>query len=641
MNMNLFYETGQETIDFSVSELQKHLALADPCLYFSMNPNPDSTEVLKGIRITFRLSGALLSPFDDSYRISFDNNKKEGAICGSNPRSVLLGVYAFLEQLGFRFLMPGEKGTVIPKTLPFAEDVSGSCCFHIEKSAKLRHRGICIEGADSIENIIDLIDWLPKAGYNSFFSQFREPYIFLNRWYDHINNPQYPKEDKTPAFYHECYRAIDREIQKRGLILHAGGHGWTCEAIGYPSNGWTSAEHAPSPKVLPLIAEVNGKRGLIDNIPMNTNLCYANASARKRFCDAVITYIKEHPRTDFLHVWLADEVNHVCECRECRKVSPTDQYIRLLNELDAALEQQGIDCHLVFLLYQELLYPPVSEHLIHPERFTLMFAPISRSFRVSYPDTFEPKTLPPFERNHMTLPVNIEENLTYLQEWKNHVSVESFIYDYPLGRAHYGDFGYLNISRVISEDIRQLSGMDMNGYMSCQELRVFMPNSFPNYLMGRLLFDTSLSFGQISKDYFQSAYGSQWELALRYLQTVSELTDCDYFNGKGPRRNLKMHKRYASLVEQIRAFLPKIRAAAAGAGSENIFWKLLDYHADYSILLGVSLCQLCLGNQAEADQNFAEFCRYIQFMEPQMQSYLDVYRIIEVSTKYTGFTMPE
>ena len=64
-----------------------------------------------------------------------------------------------------------------------------------KKTASLRHRGVCIEGADSLENILDFIDWLPKMGYNSFFLQFKLPYTFMARWYHHENNPLLPEEE--------------------------------------------------------------------------------------------------------------------------------------------------------------------------------------------------------------------------------------------------------------------------------------------------------------------------------------------------------------------------------------------------------------------------------------------------------------
>ena len=177
----------------------------------------------------------------------------------------------------------------------------------IERTASLRHRGVCIEGANSLENILDFIDWLPKVGFNSFFLQFTEPFIFLNRWYDHINNPLYPPQKKEPDFYQDCYQKLEAAVKQRSLLLHTVGHGWTCEAIGYPSGGWLTAPREPERQTAELLAEVNKKRAFIGGIPMNTNLCYANDTAAERFTDSVIRYLEEHTQVDFLHIWLADK----------------------------------------------------------------------------------------------------------------------------------------------------------------------------------------------------------------------------------------------------------------------------------------------------------------------------------------------
>ena len=159
-------------------------------------------------------------------------------------------------------------------------------------------------------------------------------------------------------------------MKKRSLLsFHAAGHGWTCEAIGLPSIGWVPEKAEPSPKVQRLLALVNGKREYIDRIPMNTNLCYSDPEAIDRFCNTVVDYVKEHPETDYLHIWLADEYNHICECESCRKTTLSDQYVHLLNLIDQRLTQEHLDCKLVFLLYQELLYPPVKERFQNPDRF--------------------------------------------------------------------------------------------------------------------------------------------------------------------------------------------------------------------------------------------------------------------------------
>lgn len=635
---NLFISCQKKdaTFTFAANELAAHLNAAAGDFHAVCQTHTAAPENCSNFSIVLRTDcnfGADVQ--NDAYAIKITQNG--GYISGVNSRSVLLGVYAYLRQLGFRFLLPGH--TYFPTGL-----TSDRLSCQLTKTAALFHRGVCIEGADSLENVLSFIDWLPKLGYNSFFLQFREPYIFLERWYSHTLNPSLQKEALTEEFLADCYRQMEEAISLRALYYHAVGHGWTCEAVGFPSIGWVRAKNTCPPSVRPLLAKVGGRRDFIDGIPLNTNLCYTNPTVTDRFCDTVLSYIEEHPGVDYLHIWLADEANHICECEACQKLSFTDQYLRLLNELDRRMTERNIDCHLVFLLYQELLYPPVTETLNNPKRFTLMFAPISRTFRSSYPKETETLPLPPYRLNRMELPTTLAENLSYLRAWQKQFHGDSFVYDYPLGRAHYGDFGYVGISRVISGDIAQLHTLGLNGYISCQELRAFLPNGLPNYVMGHLLFDGSQSFDALMAEYFDAAYGQNHsKFALSCLTELSALSDCDYFNGKGARKNESATKNYTRMQEKLQQM-----SAVLAAENETIkalppinrfFLKLLDYHFGYVIHLSKALLSLAEGDKTLADEQFQAFHSYICGHEQDFQPYLDVYRITEVATKYTGFSL--
>ena len=90
----------------------------------------------------------------------------------------------------------------------------------------------------------------------------------------------------------------------------------------------------------------------------------------------------------------------------------------------------------------------------------------------------------------------------------------------------------------------------------------------------------------------------------------------------------------------IEKFLPKIEELKQGKPlkqQENL--EILRYHGEYSIRLAKALYHLSLGEETEANKYYKEFCRYVQSIELRIQKYLDVYRIIEVSTKYNGFRM--
>lgn len=77
-------------------------------------------------------------------------------------------------------------------------------------------------------------------------------------------------------------------------------------------------------------------------------------------------YALNHRDISILHIWLADNYNNICECSACRARSQTDWYVMLLNEIDERLTALGLDTRLAFLIYFELLWPPVTQHLRTP-----------------------------------------------------------------------------------------------------------------------------------------------------------------------------------------------------------------------------------------------------------------------------------
>ena len=554
-----------------------------------------------------------------------------GSITGNSGRAVLLGVYDCLRRLGCRFLAPIKGCEVVPP-------ITGQALkLRYEHRASFYHRGVCIEGADSRENVLDFIDWLPKAGYNSFFLQFKSPYIFYARWYEHRGNPCREGEPFTPDDALSWMEEAEQEISRRGLLLHKVGHGWTGEALGCEARSW-DADPAPlrSDK-RPLAAQVDGVRGLWKGVPANTNLCFHNGEAVDSFAALVTKYAKENPNVDYLHVWLADEYNNVCECEGCQKTTPSDQYVELLGEIDRRLTAEGLDTKIVFLLYQELLWPPVQARLEHPERFVLMFAPISRTFERSYQVGEALPPIPPYMRNRITLPTSLDENLAFLRGWQGQFAGDSFVYDYPLGRAHYGDLGYVKLARVISGDVKRLKNLGLNGYISCQELRSGLPNFFPNYVLGRTLMDEDADVNQLLEEYFSAAYGEDWPLAADYLFQLSSLSSTDYVNGKGARQDGDMAARMEAVRELCLDFLPTLDAHRGPVGWDTPFWEALDYHREYALKLSRALGRLAQGDGEKAGESWRDFRELICEKEPDFQPWLDVYRVLEVTEKYTGF----
>lgn len=562
----------------------------------------------------------------DSYQI--ESTPTAITITAPNDRSILLGVYGLLRALGCRFPTPNKAFDFIPTITH--EELSIS----IEETASYYHRGVCLEGSNSLENILDFIDWLPKLGFNSFFVQHLYPASFLKNWYYHTFNPKLPAEDLTEEQLHTMFQAIDSAIAKRGLLHHRVGHGWTNMAIGYDSTCETT-QLAPTTQQEPLLALVNGERVFWEGVPSNTNLCYSNPSARKAFIHAIVDYAKKRPDIDYIHVWLADEFNNICECEHCQATTLSDQYVSLLNEIDEAFSRDQLTNKITMLLYQELLWPPTTEQLNNPERFTLMFAPISRTFEYSYAERGVSPSIEPYVRNKVTLPLTLEENLSFLEAWQQIHKGDSFVYDYPLGRAHYGDFGYAHIASIISKDIKTLKEIGLNGYMSCQELRISFPNSLPTYVMGHTLWNHNLDFSTLQDEYYRVLYGENHLLIQDYLTQLSAHAVCDYLNGKGKRKNADIAKKIEGGLQIIQDFTPKLVQLATTPAIE-----ILQYHATYSTLLLKAMLAQANDELDLAGSYWEKFVDYVRTIEPNVQEVLDVYRVLEVTSKYTGFSLP-
>jgi len=285
------------TLGFAAEELVKYLRMMDGGLAVhavrQSGEQPDQHSAMcLGLIEDFGLPSRDLDDprFDDYYLIRVGDG--EGLIAGSNPRSVLLGVYRLLEEAGCRWVRHGADGEYIPEV-----DVM-SISVDLEDAASYRYRGLCIEGAVSYEHMIENIDWAPKAGFNSYMLEFITPQTFFDRWYEHRGNEHLESEPLTTAMVEEFKRGMEQEINKRGLIYQAVGHGWTCEPLGIQGLGWDPVEMEVDDSVRPLLAEVNGTRDLFRGIPLNTNLCYSNPVARQAIVDYAVKHMKANPLID-------------------------------------------------------------------------------------------------------------------------------------------------------------------------------------------------------------------------------------------------------------------------------------------------------------------------------------------------------
>ena len=605
-----------QTVRFAAEELERCLRRMDSTLWIENRLYDAYDSTVRGVLWVGRTDDEAES-LDDEIIVNMTDGI--GIVTGSNDRSVLLAVYRLLHELGCRWLRPGADGEI----LPARKLDTAALCVRVKDRPSYRHRAVCIEGINSSEHIRDMIDWLPKVGMNGYFVQFHVPHCFFEGRYSPEIIPVFAGE--TPLQAEDVTRiwaSLEEEIAKRGLLYHATGHGWTCEPFGVKGGGWFKDETEYPPEISKYFAEVDGKRELWKGVALETNLCYSNGEVRARMTDAITAYCQEHPGVDYLHFWLADGVNNHCECEKCRKLRPSDFYMMLLNELDQKMTAAGVDTKVVFLLYVDLLWEPEWVRIEHPERFVLMFAPITRTYTTAFADydRSEPVELAPYTRNKLTMPASVAENVKRLSLWQEQFEGDSFDFDYHLMWDHHHDPGYYECARILHRDMVNLDKIGLNGMVSCQIQRVAFPTGLPLYAMARGLWDKKSDFEEIAAEYFAAAFGPQGDAVKTYLSTLSRLFHPAYMRRELPMVDASLAADFAAAAETVRTFKETYLSVH---GDENASWNYLTIHAEYCLVLARLLQLRAEGKSEEARAAGEEFRLWLDEHQAETHHVLD------------------
>ncbi len=583
--MKIYLCAADQTAKFAAAELSRlifEMGNSAPEIIYDCTYSPKNDGIYLGVFENFSCIIPITkepTALDDEVYI--DMNGTSGIIAGLCPRSMLIAVYRYATELGCRFLTVGKAGEKIPNI-----DIQTSKA-SVHEAPSYRHRGICIEGAVSVENVVEMIDFIPKIGMNSYFLQFRESHIFFDRWYSHTFNPILEKKGSfTVDQAREAISVAAREMSKRGILYHAVGHGWTCEPFGVPGLGWDKWTQPLPEEARDAFAMINGKRGLWENTPINTQACYSNANVRKKILENVCEYIEAHPTVDVLHFWLADGFGNHCECEGCKKHRPSDFYIMLLNELDEMLTERKLNTRIVFLIYVDLLWPPIEMTLNNPDRFIIMFAPITRSYRKSFRSDSELPPITDYVRNagFEAMPTEVSLNVAYLKEWQKIFDGDGFDYDYHYMWAHIKDPGCVRLAKILHEDIQNLKNIGLNGFISCQLGRVMFPNALNLTVMGRTLWKRDTDFEEVCTEYFNDCYGDKGAQVLEYMKNLSEMyyylelegtIKKVYYSEDAPVKSAMCSK----ITDMIKSFMSEFSKYY----DDSIFFKWLIEHASIYI----------------------------------------------------------
>lgn len=526
--LKIYRLRNDSAIEYATQELKKYLRMMMPeCGEIDIAYDPAAKT---GFRLGFLEDFGLPNEAEDVVLddiIHVDTDSEGGILAGSNPRSVLFSVYRMLRENGCRWLYPGPDGDYVP-IVDSLQPVS----YH--KAADHRMRGFCDEGSVAQYNMLECIEFYPKLEMNTFALEWFIPMGYYNRYYAHpYNEANRPSEEANEEQVTQWRRQCEVEINRRGLILPAIGHGWTCKAFGFNPNNNTKntynlGEYENFDKSV--LAQLNGKRDFFRGKPIYTQVCMSRQDVRDKITDMIVDYAANHTNMTFLRVSLADGSKNHCECEECVKMRPADWFWTILNEADAKLTARGLSTRLTFSSYMDTYFAPEKVRINNPKRFVMTYAPITRDYQSSVTEDTPILPLVPYERNKWRVP-NTEEGYALFREYKKIWPGTVCNYEYHFWRHQFLEPGGIALARRLYEDVRSLKVMGIHGCMEDGSQRSAFPNCFPTYIYAETLMNRDCDFDAVLEDYFSHIYGKDWKDAYNLLKAISDTFDFAYMEG--------------------------------------------------------------------------------------------------------------
>ncbi len=570
---------------------------------------------------------------DDAYIISVKDNK--GFIAGSNERSVLFGIYRLLEEWGITWVRPGPNGTKYPEKC-VAIDLD------IREAASKRNRIMCIEGAVSIENALDMIDWMTKVGFNGYYIQFTNGYVFFDRWYNHMRNP-YKKGTEIPQeLATEYVEKMTYEIKRRGLLLHRMGHGWHCRAFGVPDAGWYQYDEKDIPKeYVEICAMVDGERKCWNNRPLQTQLCYSNPYVIEKMTDEVLNYAIDHPETDAIYFWLGDG-GQFCECEECSKLSKTDNYINMVDVITRKFKEHNIKSQVIFSGVARGV--PEKKWIENTENCMLMFAPINRTMAYTFPENYNyDTTMPNYDLKKNERPKTSAEYFSFLYHWKKVYGGEVIDFDYHLMWDFMLDAGGEGIARVINTDIKNCDNLGVNGYISCQLQRNAFPSSIGMTSIAKTMWNSNTDFEAMRRKLYAATFGEDAvDKLCEYFSTLSDCFKMGVIRAQVPYNS-----------EEVKADMKRAKKTMDDFGTvidahldvndpcQKDSWRYLAIHRVMYSLIAESIYERLCGNYEKANELKNQATNYSFAHEDETQPVLDTMFFDRMMNERINLANPE
>jgi hypothetical protein len=400
-------------------------------------------------------------------------------LTGGSPRAVLYAAYDLLARLGCEWLAPElahyrGAAELVPRT-PTLTYAAGA---DVRERPRLAIRKLDVEEGISHDtaSLRRLVEWMPKLRFNTL----QVPHDYQGR--GRVRWDAW-RETLTP------------ELDRRGLLIEVGGHGYQNYLNASMEGGRLFAEHPEW-----FGRDSSCTRARTEHLVFNT----ANADAVAYLTRNVVAYLARRPEIDIFDFWPPDGARWA-ECRDDEALgTPEDRQARLVNHVAAELRRVRPDVRLEMIAYAQAKNPPHS--VVLDSTVLVDFCPIGQNFDVDIDD--------PAGGNN-------RQYVEALALWKRKFRGDVGLYSY------YRRYAWRSLPvvlpRYIGRDMRWYASLPVRAASVYSEPGDWFTYETNYFVFGQLAWNPGASVDALLDRHARARYGAEWRAARRALAALEDV----------------------------------------------------------------------------------------------------------------------
>ena len=410
-------------------------------------------------------------------------------IRGGSDLELLHAAYRFLDLLGCRFLAPQyDHYRGAAAVIPQKKTITLSLDKPIVSQPKLAFRKLYIEEGISHDekNLRQMIEWMPKVGYNVLVC----PLDYGNRGR--------VKWDNWRA-------ALTPELQKRGITIEVGGHGYENFLNAEMDGGKHFAEHPEW-----FGADEKGTR----RKQKSYVFCTSNGAAVDFVTKSFLDYVGKRPEIQIFDFWPPDGARW-CACADCAKLGePPERQAKLLSHVSREVAKVRPDLKMEAIAYSSYIKPPQTERI--DKNVLIDFCPIAQNFEFTLDDPAGHGM-----RADGTTPVANKQYFDALQDWRKRFDGPISIYSY------YRRYAWDSLPVVLPWHMKREMGwyatIPTQGISTYSEPGDWFAYELNHYVLPALAWDREQDVDALVKKFADARYADASPVAMNVYKTLAEV----------------------------------------------------------------------------------------------------------------------